>query len=246
MYHVNAGSCLHVITRTVDSPSHPDPWSLSRSTTCTTAARVEFLTLSTASTMREFRWAHRHPATRQQVDKGRYGISSRHSHHLQVLHSLTPLFVVGDLEPHSAISANVYFWGSQWWKYNSLGASAATGLPRSKATPAAPTTSGGTRTSRVGNSPPPPDGIPEAHLAIIIDDESREIEVRLTGDTRKILIVHPDDSYSSSPGHGVGSGYDDQLQWAVIARPQRSERLVRFNWPRARRRRCSGPGSLSR
>ncbi len=116
-----------------------------------------------------------------------------------------PLFVIGDIEPH-AINDVVNFWGAQWWKNNPMsqfhnngwlsfkGFASSVDLTPSNGNPC------GTWTSRVGNSPPPPQTIPE-FVGIIVTNNVIKSGPDLTGGIQQIIIVHSDGGYGPNPGH---------------------------------------------
>jgi hypothetical protein len=116
-----------------------------------------------------------------------------------------PLFVIGDIEAHG-IGANVNFWGAQWWKNNPMSQFHTSGWPSFKgfASSVDLTPSNGnpcgTWTSRVGNSPPPPQTIPE-FVGIIVTNNVIKSGPDLTGGIQQIIIVHSDGGYGPNPGH---------------------------------------------
>jgi hypothetical protein len=139
-----------------------------------------------------------------------------------------PLFVIGDLvqwtlQPGAApINGNkpvppntVNFWGSQWWKNNPMSLFHSNGWPSFKGYASSvnltPTNGApcGTWTSRVGNSPPPPQTIPE-FVGIIVTNNVIKIGPDLGGGIQKIIIVHQDGGYGPNPGHD-GNGPVTQI-----------------------------------
>lgn len=120
-----------------------------------------------------------------------------------------PLFVIGDLTDHD-IGDVVNFWGSQWWKNNPMSLFSTKGWESFKGfasavdlTPAAGAPCG-TWTSRVGNSPPPPDVIPDL-VGIIVTDNVFKIGPGEGGNIKEIIIVDSDGNYGPAPGH-LGGG----------------------------------------
>lgn len=108
-------------------------------------------------------------------------------------------FVIGNL--NASLGNDVYFWGSQWAKRNSLSGGPA---PRSfkgfSDDPATPSC-GQTWTSDPGNSTPPPDGPLPAFMAVIATSSSRQTGPEISGDIVAIVIVKTDPGYEPNPGH---------------------------------------------
>ena len=129
------------------------------------------------------------------------------------------LFVIGDLAPWSIAVAGapikgnkpvppstVNFWGSQWWKNNPMSQFHSNGWPSFKgyassvdrtAVAGAPC---GTWISRVGNSPPPPQTIPDL-VGVIITNNVVKVGPDLGGGIQEIIVVHSDGGYGPNPGH---------------------------------------------
>lgn len=112
-----------------------------------------------------------------------------------------PIFVIGDVEAHG-LGANVNWWGAQWWKNNDMSGivtpGAAGGSFKGYAEIAG--TCGQPWSSRVGNSPPPPDVLPDP-LYILVTKDVIKSGPNLGGTILQILRVSSDGGYSSNPGH---------------------------------------------
>jgi hypothetical protein len=117
-------------------------------------------------------------------------------------------FVVGDLTvgPMSqAVGKSVNFWGSQWWKNNSLtggtGPAAFKGFEDSLAQPQC----GVNWTTDPGNSSNPPSTIPP-YMGIIVSSNVTKSGPVISGDTPHIVIVKTNSGYGPNPGHpGTGT-----------------------------------------
>jgi hypothetical protein len=114
-------------------------------------------------------------------------------------------FVVGD----QTDTGSVYFWGSQWWKQNSLShgdpqagdPAAFKGFAAHPGTPQC----GVDWSTDPGNSTPPPSGPLPAYMAVIVTDHNSKSGPVLSGDTVAIVIVKTDSGYQGNPGH-AGTG----------------------------------------
>jgi hypothetical protein len=117
-------------------------------------------------------------------------------------------FVVGDktVGPISvAVGKSVNFWGSQWWKNNSLSAGPAPasfkGFQDSSATPAC----GVNWSTDPGNSTPPPTTIP-SYMAVIVAGKVTQSGAIISGNDLHVVIVKTNAGYASDPGHpGTGT-----------------------------------------
>jgi hypothetical protein len=117
-------------------------------------------------------------------------------------------FVVGDLTVGpvaQSVGKSVNFWGSQWWKNNTLtggnGPAAFKGFEDSPATP----TCGDNWTARTGNSTPSPDTIP-AYMAVVVSSKVTQSGSTIGGDVQHLVIVKTDPGYEGNPGHrGTGT-----------------------------------------
>jgi hypothetical protein len=118
--------------------------------------------------------------------------------------STLPLFVIGDTEAHG-IGASVYFWGSQWWKNNTMSGFVASGVGSFKGYASESGACSDHWISRVSNTPPPPDTI-GAQIGIIVTNSVRKFGSDMGGDIRQILLVNTDPGYSPNPGDdGTGT-----------------------------------------
>ena len=125
----------------------------------------------------------------------------------------TPLFVIGDVEPHG-IGATVNFWGSQWWKNNSMSGFVANGVASFKGyTTEADDFCGGTWVARPGNSGNPPDTIP-SQVAIIVTPTVNKQGPNISGTISQILIVDVGPGYAGNPGHW-GNGVVSEIACAA-------------------------------
>ncbi len=123
---------------------------------------------------------------------------------LRVVVPGTPLFVIGDVEPH-AIGNVVNFWGAQWWKNNFMSGLVSKGVASFKGYASrADNFCGGVWESRPGNSSVPPATIP-ADIAIIVTDTVKKDGPNISGTIKQIVVVHHDGNYGPAPGHR-GSG----------------------------------------
>jgi hypothetical protein len=125
-----------------------------------------------------------------------------------------PLFVIGDVEPHG-VGADVYFWGSQWWKKNEMSGYVANGTATFKgyATDSDPDC-GGTWVSRTGNSSNPPDSIAGPVLVIVTDTIGKQ-GPDISGTIKQILVVEPAGGFGPAPGHkdhGIVTGINCTAQ----------------------------------
>jgi hypothetical protein len=121
----------------------------------------------------------------------------------------TPLFVIGDVEPH-AVDDIVNFWGAQWWKNNLM---SETTNPPNPSDPgfqsfkgfasSADNFCGGVWSSQPGNSSDPPKTIPQ-DLAIIVTSKVNKDGNGISGNIKEIVIVHQDGNYKDNPGHAGG------------------------------------------
>jgi len=117
-------------------------------------------------------------------------------------------FVVGDktVGPISvAVGESVNFWGSKWWKNNSLSAGPAPasfkGFQDSSATPAC----GVNWSTDPGNSTPPPTTIP-SYMAVIVAGKVTQSGAVISGNDLHVVIVKTNAGYASDPGHpGTGT-----------------------------------------
>ena len=110
------------------------------------------------------------------------------------------VFVIGDTEAND-IGATVNFWGAQWWKNNQMSGVVGDGVARFKGYA---TTSdnicGGTWQSRPGNSYDPPDTL-DGDIAVIETSTVIKDGAAISGDIKRIVMVHQDGGYGPNPGH---------------------------------------------
>lgn len=118
-------------------------------------------------------------------------------------------FVVGDLSIggfHQGAAANgptVNFWGSQWWKKNTVSGDPA-GAPASFKGYAT-TTTDSTFTSSPGNTPGEPATIP-AYMGVLVTGSVNKSGSSISGSIVHVVIVQTDAGYAADPGHwGTGS-----------------------------------------
>jgi len=122
-----------------------------------------------------------------------------------------PQFVVGDLasglsQAQASLKGNsnttntLNFWGSQWWKNNPMSQFHDNGWPSFKGYAMTAGTCGGTWTSRVGNSPPPPATISE-FVDVIVTSNVWKDGPDIRGNIKQIVRVHQDGGYGPNPGH---------------------------------------------
>lgn len=119
-------------------------------------------------------------------------------------------FVLGDQSVAAALSATspstVTWWGAQWSAANTLSGGAAPSSFKGFAQLSAiPTACGSAWTTRPGNSPPPPSGVP-AYMAVIVASGITKSGNTISGDTAQVVIVKTNPGYQPDPGHpGTGT-----------------------------------------
>lgn len=111
-------------------------------------------------------------------------------------------FVVGD----QSAQGDVNYWGATWWTTNALsGGLAPAAFKGFASTLSGPLDCGATWTTRTGNSPPPPDSVPE-YMAVIVASSVSQAGSAISGDTPHVVVVRTHPGYSSDPGHaGFGT-----------------------------------------
>lgn len=117
----------------------------------------------------------------------------------------TGAFVVGDNSVGSPTNGKtVYFWGSQWWKNNSLSGGRAPSAMKGFADSPLSVTCGSPWTTHTGNSSSPPASIPD-EIAVIVSSKITQSGSTISGTIAHIVIVHVGPGYGPAPGH-VGTG----------------------------------------
>ncbi|HEY3922716.1 MAG TPA: PKD domain-containing protein [Gaiellaceae bacterium] len=117
----------------------------------------------------------------------------------------TPVpFVIGN--GNSANGTAVTFWGSQWWKLNTLSAGAAPASFKGYALKPATPSCGTDWTTGPGNSPPPPAGPLPAFMGVIVTSSTSQSGSEISGNTVHMVVVQTNAGYSNDPGHpGTGT-----------------------------------------
>jgi hypothetical protein len=102
---------------------------------------------------------------------------------------------------NASVGSTPTFWGSDWYLRNTLsGGTAPDSFKGFENTPAGPTGCGGTWSTRTGNSPPPPSGLP-SYTAMLVTSSVTKSGSVLTGTKPMIVIVHVNPGYDANPGH---------------------------------------------
>ena len=112
-------------------------------------------------------------------------------------------FVIGD--GNSAAGTHVTFWGSQWWKLNSLSGGPAPAAFKGFALNPATPSCGTDWNTDPGNSAPPPAGPLPAFMAVIVTSKSSQSGSQISGNTVHLVVVQTDPGYAPSVGH-AGTG----------------------------------------
>ena len=113
-------------------------------------------------------------------------------------------FVIGDND--SATGTNVTFWGSQWWKHNSLSGGPAPAAFKGYALNPTTPSCGATWSTDPGNSTPPPAGPLPSYMGVIVTSSARKSGSQISGDTPNIVVVKTNPGYEPNPGHrGTGT-----------------------------------------
>ena len=114
-------------------------------------------------------------------------------------------FTIGD--QNATVGNQVYFWGAQWAKKNSLSGGRAPRAFKGYATCALPNPLNcpGTFSSSPGNTPGEPDTIPE-FITVIVTHLVTKSGPDISGDIRMLALVRTDPGYNDNPGHeGTGT-----------------------------------------
>jgi hypothetical protein len=125
---------------------------------------------------------------------------------LALLYALAPgggTFLVGDRG--ASEGATVTFWGSQWWKQNTLSGGVAPSAFKGFATSPATPRCGLAWSTGPGNSPPPPAGPLPAYMAVIVTGAATQSGSSISGSIEHVVVVRPNAGYQPDPGH-PGSG----------------------------------------
>jgi hypothetical protein len=118
--------------------------------------------------------------------------------------SATSGFVIGD--QNAAVGTSVTFWGSKWWKLNSLsGGSAPAAFKGYANTLSGPLVCGGTWSTGPGNSSGPPASPLPGLIEVIVSSEITKSGPTISGDIHGVVLVQPEPGYAPDPGH-TGTG----------------------------------------
>lgn len=110
-------------------------------------------------------------------------------------------FVVGD----QSDTGSVTFWGSQWWKVNSLSGGGDPSSFKGFAANVPSLACGGTWSTDPGNSSPPPAAPLPAYMAVIVSSNNTKSGSQISGNIAAVVIVKTDAGYEANPGH-AGTG----------------------------------------
>jgi hypothetical protein len=112
-------------------------------------------------------------------------------------------FVIGN--NNAAVGTAVTFWGSEWWKLNSLSGGAAPAAFKGFENTPATVTCGTSWSTGPGNSPPPPAGPLPAYMAVIVSSSIGQSGSTISGNTVHVVVVKTNPGYAPDPGH-AGTG----------------------------------------
>jgi hypothetical protein len=111
-------------------------------------------------------------------------------------------FVIG--VQNAQVSAQVTFWGAQWWQENGLSNDAAPPSFKGYADTAT-ATCGEPWTTRPGNSSNPPAEIGDV-ISVVVSSHIDKSGPVISGDTAMVATVAVDPGYADNPGHpGTGT-----------------------------------------
>jgi len=117
-------------------------------------------------------------------------------------------FVIGDATVAAASpTTSVNWWGSKWWKNNSLSGGTAPAAFKGFADTLStkPAACGGSWTTDPGNSSGPPSSVP-SYMSVIVSSTIAKSGSTISGDVPEIVIVKTDGGYAANPGHpGTGT-----------------------------------------
>ena len=104
-------------------------------------------------------------------------------------------FVVGDQSATGAVT----FWGSQWWRQNSLSGGAAPPSFKGFAlNPTIPSCGTGWSTDPGNSAPPPAPPLP-AFMGVIVTSSTSKSGQQVSGDTVHLVVVRTDPGYNADP-----------------------------------------------
>ncbi|HEV2922647.1 MAG TPA: hypothetical protein VGW98_01320, partial [Solirubrobacteraceae bacterium] len=101
--------------------------------------------------------------------------------------------------------SEVEWWGSNWWKENSLsGGQAPSAFKGFAESSPSPPTCGETWTTSTGNSSGPPPTVPE-YMAVIAASKITQSGSTISGNAPEVVVVKTNPGYGPNPGHkGTG------------------------------------------
>ena len=119
----------------------------------------------------------------------------------------TGLFVLGDATVAQASpSDTVTFWSHSWWTANSLTQGPADPSFKGLAVDFSSNepTCGDTWTTGPGNSPHPPESVPDV-ITVVVTDQTTKTGATISGNIVRVVQVATDPGYGPNPGHpGTG------------------------------------------
>lgn len=111
-------------------------------------------------------------------------------------------FVIGD----RSTTGSVDFWGSQWWKRNSLSGGSAPQSFKGFALDTSIASCGSGWATDPGNSSPPPAGPLPSYMGVIVTRSSSKSGSKISGSIAHIVVVKTHAGYDGNPGHdGTGT-----------------------------------------
>jgi len=117
-------------------------------------------------------------------------------------------FVIGDQNAtigKLVTFSDVEFWGSDWWKVNSLsGGPAPAAFKGFAASSSSPPTCGEHWTTDTGNSSGPPPTVP-GFMEVIAASKITQSGTTISGDAPEVVVVKTNPGYAPNPGH-AGTG----------------------------------------
>jgi MBG domain-containing protein len=114
------------------------------------------------------------------------------------------IFAIGNL--NASVGTSVNWWGSQWWKQNSLSGGSGPGDFKGyiDTSPGYPPRCGDTWTTRPGNSSKPPSNVPQ-YMTVVVSSNITKSGPTISGDVQSVVVVRTNAGYDSNPGH-AGTG----------------------------------------